>query len=223
MKTDHSTGRPSNPVPADGPQSDGPPREHLIPTRLCGILNLQIGAALQQVVVRTRAASTRSTIRQVRAGAGYRAAAHPGPSPPVACTVEGGTAKAAWRSANPPSPFTVERKTQTGACTSICVCSSFLAVGTGPYLQEVRSGYPSRTIRWSLSRLALRLLSQSARYRSDTGTLTHCSRDDKTQFWGYPPLACLTGVLSTRHPFPLADYCVPLDSRSTAIHEFGTG
>jgi hypothetical protein len=61
--------------------------------------------------------------------------------------------------------------------------------GTSPLPQEPRSGYPSRNMRWSLSRLALRRLSQSVRYRSDTVTLAHDSADDKTQFWSYPPRA----------------------------------
>ncbi len=79
-----------------------------------------------------RGASTHSTIGEVRADAGYRAAAYPRSSLRDACTAAGGTAKATWIPANPPSPFSIERKTQTGACTSICVCSSYLATGTSP-------------------------------------------------------------------------------------------
>jgi hypothetical protein len=75
--------------------------------------------------------------------------------------------------------------------------------GTIPLPQEPRSGYPSRNMRWSLSRLALRRLSQSVRYRSDTVTLAHDSDDDKTQFRSYPPLARPTEHLSTEHHVPM--------------------
>lgn len=94
--------------------------------------------------------------------------------------------------------FAVEIKTQTGACTSICVCSNCLPFGTSPSRQEPRPGYPSRSIRWSLSRFASRLLSQSARCRSDKATLPHYFRDGNTQFWSYPPPNLAPGELSTR-------------------------
>src|SRR5689334_6955836 len=74
-----------------------------------------------------------------------------------------------------------------GACTSICVCSSYLPAGTGPFPQELRPGYPLRSIRWSLSRLALRLLSKPVRYRSDNHTLAHHPGADNPHFGSYPP------------------------------------